>query len=70
MLHLSTLSERQVGIKGATTFNTGKAHCQNLKEDDMAVVSFITNTLVDECGAAQADVKSFKVCCINSRKVV
>ena len=55
MKHLGMLSGREVTIHGATTYSTGKAACQALKGDDMAVISFVTNTLVDECGSALAE---------------
>ena len=55
MKHLGTLSGREVTLHGATTFSTGKKACQALKGDDMAVISFVTNTLVDECGSALAE---------------
>ena len=50
--HLSAHTGCEAVFKGATTFTTGSRACQNLKENDMAIISFLTNTLVDECGMA------------------
>ena len=49
--HLSTLSGCRALYKGATTLSTGEAACQTLKGKDMAVISFVTNILVEECGS-------------------
>ena len=59
--HLAALSGRAVDFRGGTTFTGGKAACETLKGDDMAVISFITNTLVDECGSALAEKLDVKI---------
>ena len=55
LTQLSVLSGRTATLKGATTFTTGETSCGRLGGDDMAIISFITNTLVEECGNAQAE---------------
>ena len=59
--HLAALSGRTVDLRGGTTLTGGKAECEKLKGDDMAVISFITNTLVDECGSSLAEELDAKI---------
>ena len=61
MARLSDLSGRDASFRGGTSFSSGQAACQALKGDDMAVVSFVTNTLVDECGSVLADELDAKI---------
>ena len=69
LTQLSVLSGRTATLKGATTFSTGKKACEELKGDDMAIISFITNTLVDECGNAQAEELDSKITEVLSKYV-
>ena len=59
--HLTAFAGCDVVVKGATTFRTGELACQALKGNDTAVISFVTNTLVDECGMALADELDAKI---------
>ena len=51
--HLAKLSGCETQIKAATTFSAGREGVRSLKGDDIAIISFLTNTLVEECDALQ-----------------
>ena len=51
--HLTKLSGCEIQIKSATSFNAGREGVKSLKGNDIAIISFLTNTLVEECDALQ-----------------
>lgn len=67
--HLSVLTGSDANFKGATTFTTGAKACENLKGNDIAIISFITNTLVDECGSAGVGELEGKIMGVLSRYI-
>ena len=58
---LTAMSGRKTFVKGATTLATGKKACEELKGDDMAVISFLTNHLVEECSSSTVEELEVKI---------